>query len=280
MASRAKMYMGTRHRAAWVPAPAPGGNWGEIGFSTRQQYLNGGTYLRRSKAAHKEYELSWNPTARADLRPITDMASGLWGDGLIYFLDPMAIDQNLLPQFMASPMLAAYDGLPLLDDDAPALLTTGVTSLDYPVKEAQYGVGNFRRTVYIPIPAGYSAWVGVHSSYTTGGSLGVTPILFDGNVEDDVSIPKLDINDVVRVNTPFNGDTYRGIELYAQDNATYAGAMVQVFKNGINPPTGDFVSGQGNSGCEFAETPMLTAYNAPLDRVGMTASLVEVGAWQ
>lgn len=278
--AKPQMYMGTKTRADWVPAPASGGSHAEIGWSSQQQYLNGGAYVRRSKATHKEYELSWNPTNRAELRKITDMASGLWGEGLIYFLDPMAMDQNLLPQFMASPMLAKYDGLPLMDDQEPVLGPVTNNSLGYPVYEAQYGAGNFRQEVYIPIPYGYTAWVGVHANGPESGSLMVRPYRTDDTYVDEVRVEKLGVNDVIRVNTPFNGDVYRGIELFAGDYATYSGAMVQVFKNGINPPTGDFISGQGNSGCEFLETPTLTAYNAPLDRVGLAATLVEVGAWQ
>lgn len=281
MATKPCMYMGTRYRADWVPAPATGGSFSEVGYNAKQQYLNGGAAVRRSRATHREYELAWNPTKRADLRQITDIASGLWGSGLIYFLDPMAIDQNLLPQFMAAPILAGTDGLPAVGEDAPTLSATPITSLGYPVQMGHYGTSTVRQRVYIPIPPGYSAWVGVHGDTSiVGGSLAVQPLLGPDNLAAEVVIPMQGVNDVVRVSTQFNGDDYQGIEVYVQDNTTYAGAMVQVFKNGINPPLGDFISGQGNSGCEFAETPQMTAYSAPLDRVGMTATLVEVGAWQ
>lgn len=277
--ARPMMYMGTMSKAAWVPAPAVNVDFSEIGWSNKSQFINGGAFVRRSRSAHKEYELSWNPTSRDLLRPITDMASGLWGSGLIYFLDPMAMDKNLLPQFMAAPMLGGLDGPAVVGDVPPTLVNTPANTLDYPVQLAQYGVGTTRLSVYIPIPANYTAWIGVHGDTTSTGTLSVRPATAPNVFGSSVRLPMLAVTSTTRMGTSFNGNTYRGIQITAENSIKYAGAMAQVLPNGTTPATGGFISGQGNSGCEFEATPAQTAYSATLDRVGMTARLVEVGAW-
>lgn len=60
---------------------------------------------------------------------------------------------------------------------------------------------------------------------------------------------------------------------------TIAGMMVQILANGVTPQSGPFISGQGNAGCEFEKLPNMTPYNKPLDRVGMSATLIETGPW-
>ena len=55
--------------------------------------------------------------------------------------------------------------------------------------------------------------------------------------------------------------------------------MVQILRTGRTPQPGGFISGQGNAGCEFDADPTQTPYNAVLDRVGMSAKLIETGPW-
>jgi hypothetical protein len=101
--ARATMWMGTRDFADWVPACSINADFSSVGWSAKTTYLNGGAYVRRSRGTHKEYELNWPLSPRDDLRKIDDLAKGLWGDGLIYFLDPFAMDKNVLPPHWASP---------------------------------------------------------------------------------------------------------------------------------------------------------------------------------
>jgi hypothetical protein len=279
MTTSKKMYIATRYRGGWIPAPSINADFSEVGWGGRMEYINGGVGIQRSKPAHKEYTLVWNPDKRDYLRDVTDIASGLWGPGLIYPLDPMAMDKNLLPQFMASPVMAAY-GAPLLVGDLyPILVDTAANSLKYPVQSADYGSGTVRQRVYIPIPPGYTAWVGVHGNTPGLPTLGVLPFTGPTTTSPVVNISTQSVTTITRFSNSFSGDIYRGIEVYALSGAFYAGAMVQVLKTGAIPGTGDFISGQGHSGCEFETTPQQTAYSAPLDRVGVTAKLVEVGAW-
>lgn len=279
MVSNAKMYIATRYRGAWIPAPAINANFSEVGWADRMDFLSGGAAIMRSKSAHKEYSFSWNVNSRDELRAVTDLASGLWGTGLIYPIDPMAMDKNLLPQFMASPMLGAIDAPVLVGTNRPTLVDTITNTLGYPVQSAQYATGTVRQRVYIPIPPGHTAWVGVHGNTAGAATLAVLPftgVTTTGNV---VNVNKQLVTTTTRFSQSFSGDTYRGIEVYALDNANYAGAMVQILRTGRTPAAGGFISGQGHSGCEFEVAPTQTAYSAVLDKVGVSAKLVEVGAW-
>lgn len=273
------MWMGTRTKAGWVPCPAINANFSEVGWSSTTQFINGRAFVRRSRTTHKEYELAWNPDSRDALRPITDMATGLWGEGLIHFLDPMAMDKNVLPQFMASPMLGGLDGPALVGDVAPTLVTTPANTLDYPAQIAQYGTSTTRRTIYIPIPPGYTAWAGVHGDTTSTGTMAIHPLTAPGAFAPAVRLPMLAVTSSTRMGNSFSGDTYIGIEVYVENSTKYAGAMIQILPNGTTPSTGGFISGQGNAGCEFDAQPAQTAYSSALDKVGMTAKLIEVDEW-
>lgn len=63
------------------------------------------------------------------------------------------------------------------------------------------------------------------------------------------------------------------------DTITLSGLILQVLPTGSVPAPGTFISGQGNSGCQFTEEPKETAYSARWDLVGISAVLVETGSW-
>jgi len=279
-----KMWMGPRGGETWVPAPVIGGDFSAVGWSSETQYLNGGAGTRASVASHKEYNMTWGLASRDSLRPITDMQAGKRGPGLIYFTDPFAADKNVLPEQWAFPAQAYYDGVPLIGDTRPAILTTGSGDYDYPTESAVYDLTGTGQKLYLPIPQGYTAWVGVHGSLDTGvGGVRVTAIAPGALGGTAVYAPLLGTNTDQRFNLSYSSNTYQGIELdLATDTATsitIAGMMVQMLPSGHTPALGDFISGQGNSGCRFTGKPTTTAYSAARDKIGMSAKLVEVGTW-
>lgn len=283
-----KMWMGPRGAERWVPAPASGMEVTPTGWVQQSQYLNGGTDLRSSDATHQEYAPTWNAQSRDALRPIADMKRGMYGKGPIYFIDPMAADKNVLPYQWSVPALAATDGPVLWGDARPATVATPTNDLDYPAMSAQYRAiaGQSRSSVYIPIPPGYTAWVGCHGFSEGFGALEVTPVLSGSAVADPVQIPVLDVTSTTRVNTAFSGDTYRGIEVrFGGSGASVAvisGVMVQILRSTQTPQAGGFISGQGHSGCKFNGAPTSNAISAVAGTdglVSMSAKLVEYGDW-
>ena len=348
-----QMYFGTRDYPQWISCPVVDSDMSKIGWQSQQQYLNGGARVRRSATSHKEYNLSWSLQARDNIRAINDYADGIYGDGLIYFLDPFAMDKNVLPQYWAAPMLANDDGPILHGGVRPSTVTTDENIYGYPTKSALYSVkanatitgisstgtvvtftasntfaigdvvtisgvtpslfnigtvtvasatstqftvnnsvtGTYtsggtaamaRPKLYIPIPTGYVGWVGVHGKATGTAAVSITPTVGISGLGTAVPATLLATSSSTRVNMPVDGNTYSGvlIELTGVGTLTLAGMMMQVLPSGVTPDVGGFISGQGNSGCRFAEQPKLQNYSSAMDFSGLTARLVEVGAWE
>lgn len=328
MANRT-MYFGTREKMRYIPCPQSGFDTSEKGWNERDDYLNGGAFTRKSFATHKEYNFDYNPTHSRDaIRVITDYSSGLYGKGPFYFHSPEALDKNVLPQFWASPMLGGLDAPILLGDAAPTVVDTPDNDLNYPIKSAQY---DYTQTdgqkLWLPIPPGYTAWVGAHGVTDGFGGVRVTPYTTPILPGAAIAIALRDVGDNIRVDTGFNSSEYAGIEIdisllgnraeitgdfdgdyiYPSDGifpgtdlypagggwtppntrATYAqiaGIMVQILKTGKIPDRGDFVSGQGHSGCSFESHPSLNITAAYLQRgAGLVSSsfrLVETEGWR
>lgn len=214
--NRNMMWFGTRDLMQWIPCPQINSDFSEHGWSAgTTQYLNGGAFTRKSYTTHKEYNLQWPPVkGRDQLIPVTNYSSGLYGNGPIYFIDPMAMDKNVLPQFWASPMLAQYDAPILLGNKKPSVSPTAANNNGYPVQSARYDYTNTeRQTVYIPIPPGYTAWVGAHGQSDGFGGVRVTPYLSKTLPASATAIALRPVADDVRVDTPFDGNTFVGIQI-------------------------------------------------------------------
>lgn len=281
-----KIWFGTRAHMQWVVAPQINMEAGRRGYAATAGYINGGAFVRRSATAAKGYNLSWTLKKRDEIRAITDYADGVYGPGAIFFLDPFAMDRNVLPQYLAVPALGAIDA-PLLigeyDDDRPTIGATTPNNLGYPVNSAVFNLdaNSVANPVWVPCPPGYSLWVGVHGGTTGTAGVRITPTLSSGGTGTVVTPTLLSATNTQRVNTQVNGDNYNGalISLGGVGTLTLHGLIAQVLPNGVTPDTGGFVSGQGHSGCSFVEEPTLTNYSAALDRVGLSVNLVETEGW-
>lgn len=279
------MYFGTKDRMRWVKAPAPGAGFGARGFSDSLQYQGGGVGVRNSTNAHMEYTMSWGSLTRDEIAAIEDYSYGLYGDGLIHFLDPVAIDRNLFNFQWASPKITAEDGIPLAGTVRPNKVLINNLTLDYPMHAAQYAVTTTtpKREFYCPIPDGYTAWIGAHG---LAGAQGLTaqPMYGSNVVGSPVSIPVLAVTD----NNRFGGSVASSgsvngvsvsINTTASGTITLAGLMLQVLPSTDTPPLGGFISGRGNSGCVFDGKLNVMPYSVPGESIGLGGKLVEVGDW-
>lgn len=282
--SAKQMWFGTRNYERWVPAPAPGNSFTREGWNSTTTYLNGGARVRNSLAGHKTYDLEWPIQTRDELRPILDFADGVYnttnGTSLIYFIDPTAADKNIAPQHWGFPGLAAMDGRSLIRSFTPTMITTPANTLGYPARGAQYVLNGTQtaETLYLPIPPGYVAWVGAHGTASGGGGVRVTP--YSGvSAGAFTTVALLSATSSTRVNASFSSASYTGIEVKLVNTGTISlyGIIIQILQIGATPETGGYISGQGNSGCEFEGKPVVTPYM--VDKVGVTARLVETGAW-
>jgi hypothetical protein len=265
-----------------VRAPSVNVPSSKQGYFTKVDFLNGGSSIRRSVAAHKNYTMTWNLVSRDEARVILDLADGIYGQGPIYIHDPISADRNVLPQWWATPSQGLYDGLPLNGDLRGEGIVTENNDLNFPAESVRYEVtAGVSRRVWIPIPPGHVAHVGAFGQAGTGGTVVATPTISALVSGDPVTLDLMSVNNDSRFNESFSSDVYNGVELSLGGSGVIvlSGIMVQVLKSGVTPETGGFISGQGNSGLQFVSQPTYTPYSAALDKVGVVAELAEYYGW-
>lgn len=117
------IYFGTRERMKWVKAPAINANLNTVGRAASVTFLNGGGGVDRSALGHAEYEFNWKIASNAEIHAITDYYSGVFGKPPFYFVDPFAMNTNLLPPYWAAPGLFEAGGPSLRRGVEPDLYT-------------------------------------------------------------------------------------------------------------------------------------------------------------
>lgn len=286
--TRNRIYFGNKERMTWLRAPDANYDGSRVGWDGNvTQYLNGGANVRRSTLAHRTYNLAWNMMSRDEIREIMDYADGMYGSGAIYYLDPFAMDKNLLPQHWAVPMLAYDDPYLLVGSTGKISLGTfggGANTRGFPTQSVILSGAGAGPGLYIPIPAGYTAWLGIYGYAQAAGPIAVTP---DGGAT--VFPPVTDITASQLFSTYWSGNTYNGITLNVgsstqSNQGTIIGMMLRIYPDSVNgfaPSTAPrFVSGQGHSGLHFAAQPSLTQYSQALDKASLTATLIEDEVWR
>ena len=275
-------YMGTREKMLEVRAPSVNMPSSKQGYFNKVDFLNGGTAIRRSTAAHKNYTMSWNSMDRDEARQILDIADGVLGTGPVYVHDPIAADRNVLPQWWATPAIVGRDGLPLNNGGRGELVTTPANSLNFPHDSITYVVESAQsRRIWVPIPTGHTAWVGAYGADGTGGTVVATPTISAISDGSPVTLTLQDVTDDTRFTNSFASSSYDGVTLSlgGEGTVTLSGIMVQVLETGVTPETGGFISGQGNSGLQFVSQPAYTPYSSALNKVGVVAELAEYYGW-
>jgi hypothetical protein len=293
--ARPQMWFGVRGHMDWVRCPRVDMDLSGVGWSTNSQYLNGGAGARGSKSSHKVYDMSWSGLGRDEARKITDIADGIFdtqeGINLVYFLEPTTMDKNVLPQLWASPFQQGVEGLTLFQGQNPSIVQTPVNTYGYPARSVQYTANTPSSSLYTPIPPGYTAWVGVHGAST--GTAGMTVATTLGTTSaTPVTLTTLPVTTATRFSNSFDASaTVDGIILglvnngpASSDTFTWSGTMVQVLPTGQTPQDGNFISGQGHSGCQFSEHPsqsvqFLGRKSVDDGQVSVAANLIETGSW-
>lgn len=311
------MYFGTPKNMQWIPAPDINMEATKSGWKSSTEFLNGGVSLRRSNSAHKRYNFSWHVNDQDKLQTILDYADGVFGYAPFYFLDPFAMNRNLLNQQWAFPASAGADALPLIGDARPVITDTVSNSYGYPAQTAVYtDFSGTSRSIYIPIPPGYTAYVGVHGNSSGAAGVNIRSYSVGSDGFQTSTATMISVDTAQRFgNQTFSGDTVRGIELSIKSGVTgtlsLTGIMVQVLKapvsttsstgfdtgaygaggfGGLTVSTtpipelvGNYISGRGHGGVDFAEQPKLSQYSAALrggaGMIGVSADLWETNPW-
>ncbi len=198
---------------------------------------------------------------------------------LIYFIDPVAADRNLLPQMWATPHLGSEDALPLLRGNRPTSVRQPPSAFRHPARAAVFDAGGKTRRVYVPIPPGFTAhfgWVGTGSGQVQlfpataiGRYPALTPDALDGSgVDTNATIGR--------------GSDVIGVEvgLAGTGPVTVRAMTLRLLRNGqVDFANRPWAAGAGHSGCQFTEKAGLTPLSVPLDKIAASATLEETGAW-
>lgn len=282
-----KMWFGIRGHMRWVPCPAVGAGYNRSGSGSTMNMLNGGAVSRLSMSGARSYSLSWSLGDVAELSKVIDYAEGVYGPGLVYWSDPFNMQTNVLSQVWATPSLGAHDG-PILTGDAsrPTLIATDANIYDLPPQSATYTVKPTSPVLkhWVPIPQGYTAWVGVYGDSSDGGGrVSIQPTGAGQPSGPPTHVLPIDGTEADRYPISVRSfDGHDGVELSLAGDGTItlAGLSVVIYPDGRTPTMGVFTPGRGHAGCNFVQHPSVTAHSAALGLQEMSAEFIEVGPWQ
>jgi hypothetical protein len=272
-----------------------------VGWSSRTQLLNGRSFVRRSKASHRQFSPSWfgelNSGTEESLQTIKNYADGLYGDGPYYFLDPFAAAQNVLPPHWAAPMLTENDWPNLAPGITPTF-TKATVANNYPIKYASYAMDSGYRSdqkLTLIIPSGYRLNFGWHGpSGSQNYAFKIVPYLrSNGNADTAVYPTRINVGGTIRTNTVINGNTYSRVEVFmvseqpsstpgimtdSSKTISVTGLIAQIIPDTTSVQSGGFIAGKGTTGLEFDQVPTIEYYSSAIGngQVGMSASWTEV----
>lgn len=286
-----EIYFGNAEYQAWIPAPLSGMNASSVGWSSKNQYLNGRASVRRSRASHREYSASWNGPMTdtglsKSLQTIKDFAEGYYGAGPFYFVDPYAATTNVLPPHWAAPRLTEEDWPELAPALIPEFIASGASN-GFPKKAVRYtttGAYASTRKLTLIIPTGCKlafGWHGTSASATSG--IRVVPYLRSTGAADTALNPaKIVAGGSVLTNTNISGTTYSKVEIFfaveAISTVEIVGMIAQIIPINSSVASGAFIEGRGTTGIEFENHPEIEYYSANINGgwIGMSAKWIEV----
>ena len=284
------VYFGNKDKQLWIKAPKTGLKAGNTGKIVQNDYLSGRSSVKRSKASKRDYNPSWlgyqNSEDGTSIYVLKDFADGLYGDGPFYFLDPYAVDQNVLPPHWAAPMLTEKDW-PSLSSDFSATFTAESVTNNYPIRYASYttaGAYESTNKLTIIIPQDYALNFGWHGP-AAGSSTGVRVVPYlrsNGAADTAVNPAKLATNSTTRTNLKLKGDTYSYVEIFiatgTASTVNITGMIAQILPESAVTAQGGFISGRGTTAIEFSQIPEIEYYSAAIGDglIGLSAGWVEV----
>lgn len=97
-------YFGNIRKAGYYPAPSSGMGAASHGQFDQVDFVNGGSYVAQGAGTHREFAMEWRINDKTALSWLNDYRSGNYGTGLLYFIDPFAL--NPVPPHWGTPMLS------------------------------------------------------------------------------------------------------------------------------------------------------------------------------
>lgn len=285
-------------RMRWVPAPKSPAEASSQAWNAGDTYLNGGGFERHSWGSHKRYIYEWpESSSREAAQIMKSYRDGSFGKGLIYFIDPLTYDTNILPAQWADPsMTTDLEGGILVEGVEPTSVPTSggalndlpVNSAFFDLNDAPSGYRGDRESLFVPIPEGYTLYLGAFYQATGSGTVSVAPVDSNGNTGTSSQLPATGNLDTSIFSGSYSGGA--GVRIWVGKTSggaasvTLTGMVARIYETGKTPPTkflsGPWVGGMGHSGCRFVGVPTLMEHSAVNDgQVSYAASFKEVGMW-
>lgn len=273
------------------PAPETGMDGSSMGLSDYMEFSNGGAYVANSEATHRRFDMSWGATAHSKMKWLTEFRNGVYGNGLLYMIDPFA--DNALPPHWARPELATR-GWPshMGVENAPERIPVTASGV-MPRFAARYTIYNVNtvpsRVLTLLIPPNGDLRFGFSGTTFNGGVMRYRTIsAATGAVSAPTTITLLSYTGTTRTNVTLSGATYKAVQIYLDSDlpgasllALISGTAVYRINNvGPTLPT-IHTEGEGHTGLMFDGNPTKTYIMSSGGRqiVSAAASFIEVGAW-
>lgn len=221
---RNHLWFGTSEHMDWFPTPLRGADVSPTGWSASNDLLNGGGHQLNSAGSHKNYIFEWSGASSRDVaQRMVSYSQGSYGRGLIYFLDPLTWDTNVLPAMWADPSMGVgYEGATLVYgiDPLPAP-TSNWRANELPVTSAFYNLSGVtpgwrgkEDAVFVPIPEGYSLSLGAFYQFSGSGGLFYRTQSQSGALGDVQGVTPLPNDSSEVLNTLIGGSNVSGVWLF------------------------------------------------------------------
>jgi len=297
-----QMWFGTTKRMMWIPVPLSGADTSSEAWNDGGVLLNGGGYEQHSWGSHKQYVYAWSDaSSRQAAQLIKSYRDGAYGRGILYLVDPLTYDTNVLPARVAYPALACDDeGASMVYGLEPDRIDTSnwaanelpVDSAFYDLTSVTAGFRGVEDAVYIPIPPGFTLFLGAFYDFSGSGGIFVTPQDNAGSLGAPVALTAKAVSDTQVVTDTFSD--IAGVWIWLGKSASgsasvTAHAMIarllrtEYIGGGYMYDrilSGPWIGGQGNSGLRFMGVPTYIENSGVDDgQIGYAASFREVGSW-
>lgn len=296
-AKRDNFFFGTEQAMRWMPTPNRGADVSPQGWGDGGTLLNGGGYQLNSFGSHKNYLFEWpSSSARRVAQLMKSYADGTYGRGLIYFVDPLTYDTNVLPARWADPSMSiGVEGASLVYGvDPDPLPTSNWQENDLPVQTAYYDLGGIasgwrgkEEAVFIPRPEGFSVLLGAIYSRTGTGSVFYREQGSSGGLGAEFRAPELPANasDIHNVTVTSGAGIWVWVgKITPGASSVSLSALSARLVSQTRPKPrigqGPWIGGQGHSGVRFVGKPTYmnnTGVNG--GQVSYAATFKEVGSW-